>query len=278
MTVFLFTDIEGYAVTIWEKHIDQIEPVLSRHDSILEENIIYHGGIVFKHSGDRMFAAFEGGHPLQCALEIQKRFAQEDWGVVGRLHICMALHAGEADMHGKEYFGPTVEQTSRLRDLAWGDQILMTSAVLEVCTLPVDATIEDHGMHLLRDLDKPLRILGLLHPDLPAKTFPALKSLSAQPNSLPDALKTARELNVNSLTIYALVGLARTMEMQGEVQQAVELLSLVLKHATSEMVKRKAEALLADLRREMTVEMFTAACRNGVKLDLEEVVNQIIDE
>jgi hypothetical protein len=190
----------------------------------------------------------------------------------------MALHAGESDMHGKEYFGPTVERTSRLRDLAWGDQILLTSAVLEVCTLPSDGTIEDYGMHLLRDLDKPLRIFGLLHPDLPTKQFPPLKSLSDQPDSLPGALKTARDIKVNSLAIYALVGLARTMEMQGEVQQAVELLSLVLKHATSEMVKRKAEGLLAELRMEMTVEMFTAACRNGVKLDLEEVVDQIIED
>jgi class 3 adenylate cyclase len=275
MSVFLFTDIEGYAPHMWEKHVDQMEPVLSQHDNILEEHIFYYGGIVFKHRGDRMFAAFEGGHPLQCAVEIQKRVAKEVWGPVGQLHIRMGLHAGEAEMRGNEYCGPVVDRTSGLRDLARGDQILLTTEVLEVCTLAPGATLQDLGTHVLRDLDKPVHIFGLLHPDLPAQDFPPIESLSAPSSKLPNALKTAREINVSSLTIYALVGLARTMEMQGENAQAVELLSLVLRHATSGMVKRKAEGLLADLRMEMTSEMFTIACRNGQRMNLGEVVSQL---
>lgn len=278
MSVFLFTDIEGHTPAMWEKHLDQIEPVLSRHDTILEENVVYHGGIVFRHSGDRVFAAFEGGHPLHCAIEIQKQFAAVDWGPVGQLHICLALHTGDSEYNGGGYYGPAVERTSRLRDLAWGDQILLTSEVLEVCTLPPGATIEDHGTHLLRDLDKPLHILGLLHPELPTLEFPPLKSLSMPPETLPNALKTAREINVTSLTMYALVGLARTMEMQGEPQQAVELLALVLRRATSEMIKRKAMEIMAELRMEMTDDMFVIACHNGEIMDLEEVVSQLVEE
>lgn len=278
MPVFLFTDIEGHTQSMWEKHLNQIEPVLSRHDSILEENVVYHGGIVFKHSGDRIFAAFEGGYPMDCAIAIQKQFAAEDWGPIGQLHICIALHAGQAETNSTEYLGSAVERTSRVRDLAWGDQILMTSEVLEICTLPVGATVEDLGTHLLRDLDKPLHILGLLHPDLPTLEFAPLKSLSMPPETLPNALKTARDINVSSLTMYALVGLARTMEMQGEYPQAVELLALVLKHATSEMIRRKATGILLELRLEMSSDMFAIACRNGEVMDLEEVVNQLVEE
>lgn len=278
MPVFLFTDIEGHTQAMWERHLDQIEPVLSRHDSILEESVVYHGGIVFKHSGDRMFAAFEGGYPMDCAIAIQKQFAAEEWGPIGQLHICIALHAGQAETSSTEYVGPVVERTARVRDLAWGDQILLTSEVLEVCTLPVSATVEDHGTHLLRDLDRPLHILGLLHPDLPTLEFPPLKSLSTPPETLPNALRTAREINVSSLTMYALVGLARTMEMQGEHPQAVELLALVLKHATSEMIRRKAMEILGDLRIQMTGDMFATACRNGEVMDLEEVVSQLVEE
>ncbi len=57
-----------------------------------------------------------------------------------------------------------------------------------------------------------------------------------------------------------------------------ELLALVLKQATSEMIKRKAMEILAELRMEMTDDMFVTACHNGEMMDLEEVVSQLVEE
>ncbi len=79
MTVFLFTDIEG-STRLWEEHTDEMASVLGQHDAIMFDQIEAHHGRVVKHMGDGVFAAFEGGEPLACVLEIQKRIGQETWG------------------------------------------------------------------------------------------------------------------------------------------------------------------------------------------------------
>jgi hypothetical protein len=43
-------------------------------------------------------AVHEVGEPFVCALEIQERFAVEDWGQEGRLRIRVGLHVGEAEL------------------------------------------------------------------------------------------------------------------------------------------------------------------------------------
>ncbi|MGC9023637.1 MAG: adenylate/guanylate cyclase domain-containing protein, partial [Chloroflexia bacterium] len=112
MYVFLFTDIED-STRLWEKYPTQMDRILARHDAILEREISHHGGRIIKHTGDGIFAVFERGRPLHCALEIQKALAREDWGEVRELRIRIALHAGEALCRGEDYFGPTVNRTAR---------------------------------------------------------------------------------------------------------------------------------------------------------------------
>ncbi len=96
MPLFLFTDIEG-STQLWEKHTeDAMSKVLSRHNAILKEHIEAFGGEIIKHTGDGVFAVFEKGRPLHCALEIQRQFSQEDWNPIEELRLRMALHAGDA--------------------------------------------------------------------------------------------------------------------------------------------------------------------------------------
>ena len=111
MLVFLFTDIEGSS-RLWEAHTDQMGAVIARHDAILQEQVEGCGGRITKHTGDGITAAFpgmlpegdlqgagrrEGGEPVACALEMQKRFAAESWGPIGELRIRAGLHAGAAE-------------------------------------------------------------------------------------------------------------------------------------------------------------------------------------
>ena len=83
-TTFLFTDIEG-STRLWDADGDAMDTALRRHDAILEGAVSEAGGTVFKHTGDGITAAFEGGEPLTCALETQMRFAAESWSEIGEL-------------------------------------------------------------------------------------------------------------------------------------------------------------------------------------------------
>lgn len=184
MSIFLFTDIEN-STRLWEKHPAAMGQALARHDAILGAAIAGCGGRIIKHTGDGVFAVFEGGDPLACALRAQQDLAREDWGEIGDLRIRVALHAGPAERRGDDYFGPTVNRTARILATSWGGQIVFTPEVLAGSALPAGAAYQDLGFHFLKDLGQPQALYGLVHPDLPRRDFPPLRSLAAHPHNLP---------------------------------------------------------------------------------------------
>lgn len=184
MLVFFFTDIEK-STEKWEKYHEKMNEVLVKHDRILKEIIECHEGTIVKHTGDGVFAVFQKGTPLLCALDLQKRFEKETWGEVGEVRIRIGLHAGEAEKRGNDYFGAAVNRTARVMEAAWGGQIVLTPEVITSCTMPENGTLQDLGVHMLPDLGEPQHIFGLVHPDLMLKEFPELCSLSVHPHNLP---------------------------------------------------------------------------------------------
>ena len=205
MLVFLFTDIEG-STRLWEKHTQDMGRVIARHDAILRQQIEAAGGRITKHTGDGVTAAFEGGQPVTCALETQKQFASEAWGAIGELRIRVGLHAGEAELHAGDYFGPAVNCTARIMAAAWGGQILLTPEVTSISHLPAEAILQDLGVHLLKDVSAPQHIYELRHPNLPWQEFPPPRSLSG--SSISRAINQQGQ-RLMSLTPSAIaVGLA----------------------------------------------------------------------
>ena len=64
-----------------------------------------------------------------------------------------------------------------MRDLAHGGQTVLSGATeqLVVDRLPADAWLTDLGVHPLRDLPRPERVVQLNHPDL-RNDFPPLRT------------------------------------------------------------------------------------------------------
>ena len=184
MPVFLFTDIEG-STQLWEIHGRAMGDALSRHDAIMTRCVGKHGGRIVKHTGDGVFAAFEEGNPLECAVAILEAFHEADWELLGNLDIRMALHSGEAEIRSDDYFGSAVNHTARLLNAAWGGQILLSEAVVSAYPVPEGAALVDHGVHMLKDLGHPQRIFGLVPERVSERRFPPLRSLSTRAHNLP---------------------------------------------------------------------------------------------
>lgn len=184
MPVFLLTDIEK-STRLWESHPETMKAALERHDAILERSVKSHGGAIVKNTGDGIFAVFEEGDPLACALHIQMILQDEDWGELKEIRVRMALHSGRAQKREDDYFGSEVNRTARLLSAGWGGQILLSSSALEACGIPAGARIDDLDVHMLKDLEAPIRIFGLMHPDIILRDFPPLQTLSNRPNNLP---------------------------------------------------------------------------------------------
>ena len=180
MPIFMFTDIEG-STRLWEKYPKAMGQVLARHDAILQKLIEQYGGRVIKHMGDGVFAVFEEGEPVRCALEIQKQLRKEEWGAIEVLRVRIALHAGDAEKRGGDYFGSVVNRTWRILSAGRGSQILLTPEVVKASDLPAQASLQDLGVHSFKGLTEPQRILGLLHPNLGQQGFSPLRVRSARP-------------------------------------------------------------------------------------------------
>ncbi len=183
---FLFTDLEG-STRLWQDHPKAMGPAVARHVALLRSVMETHGGRVFKTVGDAVCAAFpEPSRAVAAALEGQQALLSEEWGPVGSLRVRMALHAGEAEPHDGDYLGPTVNRVARLVAAAHGGQLLLSLPTAELVrdSLPSGATLRDLGDLPLKDLDRPERVVQLLHPALPVD-FPPPRAEARPMHNLP---------------------------------------------------------------------------------------------
>ncbi|WP_287355601.1 AAA family ATPase, partial [Mesorhizobium sp.] len=166
---------------------------IARHYELLDAAITLHGGVrpVEQGEGDSVVGVFaQPSDAIAAALHAQRTFAHEPWPGGQVLRIRIALHTGEAQLRGNDYYvGRTVIRCARLRAVAHGGQTVLSGATRDLVAdrLPDDADLRDLGSHRLKDLGAPERVWQLCHPDL-ADEFPPLRSLNAFANNLPTQL------------------------------------------------------------------------------------------
>jgi predicted ATPase/class 3 adenylate cyclase len=170
---FLFTDVEG-STRLWEAAPSSMREDLANHDRLLSEAITGNGGTVFKFRGDGVAAVF--GRPtdgVAAAVAAQRSLTSARWEV-GALRVRMGLHSGEAQQRDGDWFGPTVNRTARLNDVAHGGQIVLSGATAGLVGdhLPTGVSLLDLGEHRLRDLVEPEHIHQVVAADLDQRFSP----------------------------------------------------------------------------------------------------------
>jgi len=183
---FLFTDIEG-STRLWQSYPAEMQKALRRHDEILRNVIEANNGYVFKTVGDAFCAAFHTAlEGLNAALQGQFALQRESWETPSPILVRMALHTGEAEERGNDYYGQTLNRVARLESIAYGGQVLVSLVTAELVrdSLPDRVTLKDLGVHRLKDLIRPESVYQLVHPDL-RSDFPPPKSLDVHVHNLP---------------------------------------------------------------------------------------------
>ncbi len=188
---FLFTDLEG-STRSWEELPEAMKVALARHDEILRGAIEANGGSVVKTTGDGVHAAFpNASEAVVAAIDAQLSLASEDWGEARSMSVRIGIHTGEAEQRGGDYYGPALNQAARLMAAGHGGQVLISGSteLLVRQLLPDGVSLVDAGTHYLRDLQDPVQIFQLVHPDLRAE-FPPLRTLDAHRGNLPPQVTT----------------------------------------------------------------------------------------
>ena len=101
--------------------------------------------------------------------------------------------------------GPSVSHCRRLREIAHPGQTLVSAGAAGAAgdRLPAGTTLDDLGVHRLRDLSLPGRVFALRDGG-DARDMPPLRSLDTSPNNLPSRLTTfvGREAELAELHAY----------------------------------------------------------------------------
>jgi DNA-binding SARP family transcriptional activator len=162
---FLLTDIEG-STAAWEADPDAMAVALARHDELVEQVVTSRGGRLIKTrgEGDATFSVFErASAAAAAALELQGAIGQEPWLLRVPMRVRVALHTGEVELRGGDYFGRAVNRAARLRSLATGGQILCSGATAELVidSLADNVVLADLGSRQLRNLARPEHVFEL---------------------------------------------------------------------------------------------------------------------
>lgn len=146
---FVFTDIEG-STPRWESNPARMRAALELHDALVQGVIAGFGGIVFNHTGDGVTAVFEDiDAAVAAAVDVHRALQSADWPDDDRLKVRIGVNAGHAEPTGPQYFGIPLNRTARVMDAANGDQIAVTSVVVDRC---VDLVVRAQGEHQLRGI------------------------------------------------------------------------------------------------------------------------------
>ena len=186
---FLFTDLEG-STRSWEQQGPAMSKALARHDAIVRTACAGNNGYVFKTLGDAFCVAFGAAHDaLAAAIDLQLGLLAEDWLAIGMatpLSLRLALHTGPVETREGDYFGPTLNRTSRLLATAHGGQSLLSevTAMMVREHLLGNMALKGLGEHRLKDLQRAESVYQLVCPPLPVD-FPPLRSLEGRPHNLP---------------------------------------------------------------------------------------------
>ena len=189
VTTFLFTDIEG-STQLWEQEPERMKGALARHDTIVRTAVERNRGEVVKMSGDGVHAAFADPLDAVCAtVELQQALTDPEATNGVTLRVRCGLHAGVHERRDKDFFGTAVNRAARIMSVAHGGQVLLSQAVAILLAerLPPGVALRDLGSVRLRDLSSPERVYQVAHPQL-RQDFPALRSLEATPNNLPQQI------------------------------------------------------------------------------------------
>ncbi len=190
----MLTDVEG-STKLWEASSQSMAAAIDRHYELMDAAIALHNGVrpVEQGEGDSVVAAFRNAtDAIACGLDVQRAFAAEVWPDAKPVRVRMAIHTGDVLLRDAgNYFGPTIIRCARLRSLAVGGQILVSSTTRSVVADAVASEIEFHdlGSHRLKGLDRPEQVWQLVHPDI-ERHFPPLRSHDTIPTNLPTQLSS----------------------------------------------------------------------------------------
>jgi class 3 adenylate cyclase len=162
----IFTDIVGHTEMMSRLGDAKGREVLRAHEEITREALKAHDGTELKTMGDGFMASFTSVvKAVECAIALQRAFAERNEAAAEPLHVRVGLSAGEPiEEDGPDgrpdLFGETVILASRIAAKAEGGEVLVSLAVRELCA-GKGFLFADAGAHVMRGFEDPVHVFAV---------------------------------------------------------------------------------------------------------------------
>lgn len=154
----LFTDIVGHTEMMRRLGDAKGRDVLRDHERITRESLKQCSGTEVKTDGDSFMASFAtASAAVECAVVLQRAFAEYSATNDEPIVVRMGLHAGEPIEERGDLFGSSVIMASRIKAQAEGGEILV-SDVVHGLLAGKPFIFADRGEFRLKGFDDPVRL------------------------------------------------------------------------------------------------------------------------
>jgi class 3 adenylate cyclase len=161
LVTILFTDVEGSTALTERLGDAKAREVLRQHERIVREELKSHGGSEVKTMGDGFMASFSSAtRALECAIAMQRAFAQHNESAEEPIRVRIGLNAGEPIAEEADLFGTAVNMAARIAARAEGGEILASDVVRQLVA-GKGFLFSDRGETVLRGFEDPVRLYEL---------------------------------------------------------------------------------------------------------------------
>jgi class 3 adenylate cyclase len=158
LVTVLFTDVEGSTALTQRLGDARAREVLRGHERIVREALKAHGGSEIKALGDGFMASFTSAtRALECAIAMQRAFAERNETAEEPIRVRIGLNAGEPIAEEEDLFGTAVNMAARIAAKAEGGEIVASDVVRQLVA-GKGFLFSDRGDVALRGFEDPMRL------------------------------------------------------------------------------------------------------------------------
>ena len=158
LQTILFTDVEGSTALTQRLGDAKARELLREHERMVREALKAHSGSEVKTMGDGFMASFSSvTKALECAIAMQRAFAQHNESAEEPIMVRIGLNAGEPIAEDDDLFGTAVILAARIAAKADGGEIL-TSDTVRGLVAGKKFLFADRGETALRGFEDPVRL------------------------------------------------------------------------------------------------------------------------
>jgi class 3 adenylate cyclase len=154
----LFTDLVGHTEMMQRLGDAKGRDVLREHERITRDTLREHGGVELKTDGDSFMVSFGSvTAAMDCAIALQRAFAQHNETSAEPIAVRMGLNAGEPIEEDGDLFGSSVILAARIAAQAEAGEILIAEPVRHLLS-GKNFVYADRGETVLKGFEDAVRL------------------------------------------------------------------------------------------------------------------------